>query len=551
MKNSDAIIIGAGLAGLCAAITLAEAKKKVTLISQMPSERAQSVMAEGGINGALDTKGEHDSTEDHFVDTMKAGVDLANREAVHNMTKEAPHLIHWLHSLGVEFNMDENKNLDVRFFGGQKKRRTAFAGNCTGKQIMTSLIQEARKYENQGYINRLSHHTFAQLVVEEGTCVGCIIRDEYTNELDVILGQVILASGGMNGLFGKTTGSILNTGVVTAKAFVSGAELANVEMIQYHPTTCIMNGKRGLISEAVRGEGGRLFTYDHGEKYYFMEDRYPELKNLMPRDVVSREIWKVCREQQTDHVYLDMTGISESIFQTKLAELVEMTKEYLNVNPRKDYLEVYPGIHYFMGGMYVDVNHKTTIHGLYAAGECACQYHGANRLGGNSLLGAVYGGIVAANSVIQSGSQHVVPSENLIGIQAMNEYQKKLDQIKQHTKKIDASQMQARLVSIMNHHMGIVRNGKDMQVAFEEIEQLRVAVENGYDESVSVYENEELYVLILLAQAVVQSGIARKESRGAHTRNDFPERDPFYQKTTVASYHANIISVRFDAINKE
>lgn len=551
MKNSDAIIIGAGLAGLCAAITLAKAEKKVTLISQMPSERAQSVMAEGGINGALDTKGEHDSTNEHFVDTMKAGVDLANRQAVHNMTKEAPHLIHWLHSLGVEFNMDENKNLDVRFFGGQKKRRTAFAGNCTGKQIMTELIQEARKYEDKGYIQRLSHHTFAQLIVEHGMCVGCIIRDEYTNELNAVLGQVILASGGMNGLFGKTTGSILNTGEVTAKAFLSGAEIANAEMIQYHPTTCIMNGKRGLISEAVRGEGGRLFTYDHGKKRYFMEERYPELKNLMPRDVVSREIWKVCREQKTDHVYLDMTGIPESVFTTKLAELVEMTKEYLNVDPRKDYLEVYPGIHYFMGGIYVDVNHNTTIKGLYAAGECACQYHGANRLGGNSLLGAIYGGIIAANSVIQSCCKQVFSSEETIGIQAIDEYQKKLEQIRRRTRKIDVNQMHARLVSVMNHHMGIIRNGKDMQAALEEIERLRIVAEKGYDESVSVYENEKLYVIILLAQAVVQSGMARKESRGAHTRSDFPQLDPFYQKTTVASYNAKNISVRFDPISKE
>lgn len=551
MKNDQVIIVGAGMAGLSAAITIAKDKKKVILISQMPSERAQSVMAEGGINGALNTKGEQDSTKEHYFDTMRAGVGLADPEAVRNMTNKAPHIIEWLYSLGVEFNMDENKNIDLRYFGGQKKRRTAFAGSCTGKQIMTALIQETRKYEKLGYIERLSHHTFCQLILENKCCVGCIICDNNNDTFQAKLGRVILATGGMNGLFGKTTGSILNTGEAVAKVFLQGAKAANLEMIQYHPTTCLVNGKRGLISEAARGEGGRLFTYDHSKKLYFMEEKYPELKNLMPRDVVSKEIWKVCNEQKTDHVYLDLTEIPDKVFETKLSELEEMANEYLKIDPRKNYLTVYPGIHYFMGGLYIDKEHRTQINGLFAAGECACQYHGANRLGGNSLLGAIYGGMTAANTILKEVHAGL---KNIFSInvdQEVSQYINKLKIIQRRPQKISVNDMKKEFAHTMNEHMGIVRSGQDMQLGLKKLDVLINKVNRGYDASVSLCENESLRALIILGQAVIKSGIARKESRGAHARTDFVNTDPIYQKTTIACYCNESIAICFDSINKE
>lgn len=548
-SKETTIIIGSGLAGMSAAITLAQEKKYVILVSQMPSERAQSVMAEGGINGALDTKGEYDSVKEHYNDTMKAGGYLASSQAVQNMTKEAPALIHWLHSLGVEYNMDKKK-LDVRFFGGQKKRRTAYAGNCTGKQIMAGLIQEVRKHEAVGYIQRLSHHELEHFIIAKGTCLGCIIRDLYCDRLEIKLGKVILASGGMNGLFGKTTGSVLNTGRAVAKALMCGAELANAEMIQYHPTTCYMNGKKALISEAIRGEGGRLFTYVDGQKKYFMEEKYPELKNLMPRDVVSREIWSICREQGVKHVYLDVTHLSEEVFENKIPEFMEMLTEYMNIDPRKDYLEVCPGIHYFMGGLYVDVDHRTSLKGMYAAGECACQYHGANRLGGNSLLGAVYGGITAAKSAIRSEmDDHDEYDVKRVAECVLDDYLRELVRIKTRIERIDVRSIRKRLAEILNLYMGIVRNEQEMQQALEEIEQLQSLAESGYDDTTDVYENEELQVMLQLAKAVVLSGMARKESRGAHTRSDYQETNDFYRKTTVVGYSKGEMQVRFDAIS--
>ena len=393
------IIIGAGLAGLSAALQAAENGCNVKLVSSLPSERAQSVMAEGGINAALNTKDENDSPEEHFTDTIKAACGLADPNAVWGMTQAAPELVHWLLKLGVKFNMSGYDDVDLRNFGGQKKKRTAFAQSDTGKQIMTAMIDAVRRKESSGMVERFSHHSFLTLRLCGNICCGCVIRDEYSQETVELPGDaVIIATGGMHGLFGNTTGSLSNTGEVTAELFRLGVPLANGEMIQYHPTTVKCGGKRILISEAARGEGGRLFAMKDGKQWYFMEKKYPELGNLMPRDITAREIWKVSHESE---VFLDMTEISEEIISNKLSGLADDCMTYLHKDIRKEPVSVLPGIHYFMGGILVDEQHRTPIQNLYAAGECCAQYHGANRLGGNSLLGALYGGRVAAKSACE------------------------------------------------------------------------------------------------------------------------------------------------------
>ncbi len=393
------IIIGAGLAGLSAALQAAENGCNVKLVSSLPSERAQSVMAEGGINAALNTKDENDSPEEHFTDTIKAACGLADPNAVWGMTQAAPELVHWLLKLGVKFNMSGYDDVDLRNFGGQKKKRTAFAQSDTGKQIMTAMIDAVRRKEASGLVERFSHHSFLTLRLCGNICCGCVIRDEYSQETVELPGDaVIVATGGMHGLFGNTTGSLSNTGEVTAELFRLGVPLANGEMIQYHPTTVKCGGKRILISEAARGEGGRLFAMKDGKQWYFMEEKYPELGNLMPRDITAREIWKVSHESE---VFLDMTEISEEIISNKLSGLADDCMTYLHKDIRKEPVSVLPGIHYFMGGILVDEQHRTPIQNLYAAGECCAQYHGANRLGGNSLLGALYGGRVAAKSACE------------------------------------------------------------------------------------------------------------------------------------------------------
>ena len=277
--------------------------------------------------------------------------------------------------------MTDDDELDLRNFGGQKKKRTAFAQSDTGKQLMTALIDAVRREESAGTVERFPHHKFRTLLLSGNICGGCTVQDTYTGELlRFVCDAVLIATGGLHGLFGDTTGSLANTGEVTAELFRLGVPMANLEMIQYHPTTVELGEKRMLLSEAARGEGGRLFALRNGKPWYFMEEKYPELGNLMPRDITAREVWTVSRDYE---VFLDMTELPKEVMEHKLAGLVDDCQTYLHKDIRKEPIPILPGIHYFMGGIQVDERHRTSMRNLYAAGECCAQYHGANRLGGN------------------------------------------------------------------------------------------------------------------------------------------------------------------------
>lgn len=504
------IVVGAGLAGLSAALQAADAACDIKLVSTMPSERAQSVMAEGGINAALDTKGENDSPEQHYEDTIKAGCGLADPNAVRNMTSAAPELVRWLHGIGVQFNTIHDE-IDLRNFGGQKKKRTAFAQSDTGKQIMTAMTDTVRRMETDGCVERFHHHSFVTLLISGNECRGCIIWDDYNGKKIVLKGSaVIIASGGMHGLFGDTTGSLANTGEVAAELFRLGVPMANLEMIQYHPTTAEIGGKRLLISEAARAEGGRLFSYCNGDKWYFMEEKYPELGNLMPRDITAREIWNISRQSE---VFLDMTEIPPETIERKLSGLADDCLTYLHKDIRREPIVVSPGIHYFMGGIYVDERHRTAVKHLYAAGECCAQYHGANRLGGNSLLGALYGGRIAAQTACE---------------EAVNESYHNIDTEPEYAEK--SHQNVKQLNEIMLKTMGVVRDKSKLREGIEAVRQIEGN-------------------LPLLGSAMIESALARRESRGAHWRQDYPTQNSSdFLKTTVARYDGSRVTVSFEAI---
>ena len=525
-------IIGAGLAGLSAAISLAKSGIACNLISNFPSERAQSVMAEGGINGALNTMGEEDNTENHFEDTMRAGCYIADEAMVRGLTENAPDIIRYLGSIGVPFNLKKNV-IQQRNFGGQKKKRTAYAKSSTGKVIMTALIDEARKYEALGLIRRYSHHEFLKLRLENDgkTCKGVEIRDSYTNKYYYFEGKVILASGGFTGVFkGLTTGTTANTGCVTAKVFSQGVRLGNLEMIQYHPTTIGIADKVCLVSEAARGEGGRLFIYKNNEKWFFMEEKYPELKNLMPRDVVSREMYFVRRDNENAQVYLDMTELDKEVWAERLPDLREEIIRYLSIDPKHKPIPVSPGIHYFMGGIDVDIEHKTNVKDLFAAGECCLAYHGANRLGGNSLLGAIYGGRKAAETIITLTHKEEKSNKNneSATIQEINtgieKYKAEFENVK------ESFIIEVR--DILFKAMGIVRNEKMLSEGLTALDKLSGA-------NLNEREKDRLR----LAKALILSALYRKESRGANYRADYPKRDDRYKGMTRAVINGDTVNI--------
>lgn len=534
----EIIIIGAGAAGLSAALELAKNGIKSIIVADMPSERAQSVMAEGGINAAFPSN--TDSPDLHAAETLQAGRYLADPDAVHDLAENAPKIIEELFADGMSFTLNSDGEPDVRAFGGQSVRRTYYAASNTGRQLMYTLIDQIRRYEAEGLVQRMTGWLFLQLLWKEDQVSGCVLTHIITGEKTFLHGKVIIASGGLNGMFGNATGSVRNTGAVTASLFADGVAVANGEFIQYHPTTVRLHGKNMLITEAVRGEGGRLFTLYDGKPYFFMEEKYPELGNLMPRDVIAREEWALI--QQGQQIFLDMRHLDQSIQQNKLKGVVEDCRHFLSIDPTKEPIPVMPGIHYFMGGIRVDRHHRTIYKGLYAAGECACQYHGANRLGGNSLLGALYGGRTAATSAMADDFD----MSDILGAvrqQTRNSGMKATDGIY-----VDGM---LELRCILQNGLGIIRNDKTIKEALSKLTELREKVSDSYDPTASVYENEVLRNCCLLGQALLLSADSRKESRGAHTRSDFPEECCNYQKQTVSQLLNMEIKITFESTGEE
>lgn len=524
IMNETIIIIGAGFGGLSAALTLAERDCKCVLVSRQPSERAQSVLAEGGISGALSQDAE--DIFSHYQDTMKAGCDLADSDAVRRMVQFAPEIIRQLKALGASFQM-ESGTAALRKLGGHSRARTSFAGNSTGKVIMTALIDEVRKKEVLGIVKRLPHHVFESLLLDGENCQGCIIRDYYSGQKMTLYGSVILASGGMSGLFpGKATGGLENDGNVTASVFRQGVELGNLEFIQYHPTAVTGAGKKLLVSESARSYGGRLFIKRGTENWYFLEDFYGPEGNLVTRDTAVKKMQEVSEREDCElPIYLDMSGINKKVWEEQLFELRGMCEKFLGINPQKDSVPVEPAIHYFMGGILADKNHRTNKKFLYAAGECACQYHGANRLGGNSILGAIYGGQKAAETAVSEIRQF------------------KMQRIEDDTGYFSAPEAMdkaKRLGEILEKCMGIMRNEDRLRSALCELEEWFVKTDSW------VIQNK-----LLLGIAIVKSALERRESRGAHWRADYPREEKDFQRITVARFEKGKVKILFRKISED
>ncbi len=434
MAKQPVIVVGGGVGGLWATIRLAEAGIPVKLFSLFPVKRSHSCCAQGGINAVLDIKGQNDSIWQHIVDTIKGGDYLADQPPIKSMCEEAPGLIRTYDRMGVTFSRTPEGIMDQRLFGGVKHKRTCFAGATTGAQLLYALDEQVRAHQFGRRVEVFEYWEFLSPVLDEaGVCRGIVAQNLRTMEVAAFRADaVILATGGAGLIWGRSTMSTNCTGAAAARAYQCGAKFANAEFAQFHPTAMKGHDKLRLISEACRGEGGRVWVprqpgdprpgreIPEAERFYFLEEWFPAYGNTVPRDIASRAIVRATRHlglgvRGQEIVYLDLSHQPRELLQARLGGVLELYQTFSGVDPYTNPMEVFPAMHYTMGGLWVSFekdgqtggmarvhprNHATSIPGLYACGECDFAYHGANRLGANSLLSASFSGRVAGDAAV-------------------------------------------------------------------------------------------------------------------------------------------------------
>ncbi|GAA4856276.1 succinate dehydrogenase flavoprotein subunit [Paenibacillus vulneris] len=553
MANQKVIVVGGGLAGLMATIKAAEAGVHVSLFSLVPVKRSHSVCAQGGINGAVNTKGEGDSTWEHFDDTVYGGDFLANQPPVKAMCDAAPGIIHLMDRMGVMFNRTPEGLLDFRRFGGTQYHRTAFAGATTGQQLLYALDEQVRRWETAGLVTKYEHFEFLGAVLDDdGVCRGVAAQDLRSMEvLTFGADAVILATGGPGIIFGKTTNSVINTGTAASAVYQQGVHYANGEFIQIHPTAIPGDDKLRLMSESARGEGGRIWTYKDGKPWYFLEEKYPAYGNLVPRDIATREIFAVCVDMKLgingeNMVYLDLSHKDPHELDVKLGGIIEIYEKFMGDDPRKIPMKIFPAVHYSMGGMWVDFNQMTNIPGLFACGECEYQYHGANRLGANSLLSAIYGGMVTgpkAIEYIKGLNKHVDDISSSIFDREKKKHTDKYESLLKMEGKENAYVLHKELGEWMTNNMTVVRYNKKLEETIAKINELKERYRNISMTDTARWNNQglaftrQLWNMLELSHAMTLGALLRNESRGAHYKPEFPERnDEEFLKTTKATW---------------
>ena len=556
-------IVGGGLAGLAAAMKIAEAGHEVDLISVVPVKRSHSVCAQGGINGAVNTKGEGDSPAKHLDDTVYGGDFLANQPPVKRMTDMAPEIIYLFDRMGVPFSRTKEGLMDFRRFGGTLHHRTAFAGASTGQQLLYALDEQVRRWETEGKVNKYEGWEMLSLVLDDHqVCRGLIAMNLQSLELKAFAADaVIMATGGPGLIFGKSTNSMTCTGSATSACYQQGARYANGEFIQVHPTSIPGEDKLRLMSESARGEGGRIWVPKNpadarvpkdipdGERSYFLEEKYPAYGNLVPRDIATREIFQLCLDGNgvggENQVYLDLTHIPAETLNQKLGAILEIYEMFVGDDPRYVPMRIFPGVHYSMGGLWVDFEQRTNIPGLFAAGECDYSIHGANRLGANSLLSCVYGGFTAAPAVIDYAKNVERGNTETNGIHAAE--LKKQQGINHQIVRNEGGENQYKLHEEMGKWMTdnvtVVRYNDRLKATDEKLLELqdrfkKISInDSNLWATQAVPHARQLSNMLHLARVITLGALNRNESRGAHYKPDFPERDDaHFMKTTIAEY---------------
>ena len=566
------IVVGGGLAGLAAVIKIAEASGAVDLFSIVPVKRSHSVCAQGGINAAKNLKGEGDTTFKHFDDTIYGGDFLANQTPVKAMCEAGPGIIDLLDRMGVPFNRTPEGLLDFRRFGGTLFHRTAFAGATTGQQLLYALDEQVRRFEAEGKVNKFEGWEFLSVVLDsKGAARGIMAMDLRSMEVRSFPADaVILATGGNGAIFGKSTNSVVCTGSAQSAVFQQGAFYANGEFIQVHPTCIPGEDKLRLMSESARGEGGRVWVprkagdkrdgkqIPEADRWYFLEEWYPRYGNLVPRDVATRAIHKVVYENGLGidgqpMVYLDLSHIDEHTLNRKLGGILEIYEKFVGVDPRHHPMKIFPGMHYTMGGLWVDFDQMTNIPGLFAAGECEYQYHGANRLGANSLLSCIFGGFTAGPNALRY-AKNAPAAEGDGGHAAELKRQQEINaSLLNNDGNENPFRLWRELGDTMTKHATVIRYNKGLKEADEKIVSLieRSKKINLSDRSqwanTSFAFARQLKNMLELARVIVQGAALRDESRGAHYKPDFPERnDEKFLKTTKASFTGSVEGPRLE-----
>jgi len=521
MYEHDVLIIGAGLAGMRAALSATESGVDVAVVSKVHPVRSHSNAAQGGINAALTDRG--DDWRDHAYDTIKGSDFLGDQDAIALMCQEAGNEVIAMEHMGAIFNRDEEGRLGTRSFGGQRQARTFFVADFTGQALLHVLYEQIVKAGVRVY----EEWFVLSLLVHDGQCGGAVMMDIKTGQIEVVRAKsTILATGGLGRVFEPSTNALICTGDGMSLGYTAGASLMDMEMVQYHPTT--LKGSGVLISEAARGEGAYLLNSENDR---FMLKYAPEFKELASRDVVSR-----CEQTEINEgrgidgcVLLDLRHLGEKYISERLSQIRELAMDFANVDMVKEPVPIMPGMHYQMGGVKADINGETAVKGLYAAGEVACvSVHGGNRLGANSLLDTLVFG--RRSGIHASETAKTVDFMDLDDSSSEPD-KKKIQSLLDNEKNESFGQIRLDMGTTMKEHFGVFREEASMKMGFEKLTEFKDRYQKVYVEDKTKIFNTnllftlELEFMIECAETIAISSMERKESRGAHTRTDMPERD--------------------------
>ena len=563
------IVVGGGLGGLWATIRIAENGLPVDLFSLFPVKRSHSCCAQGGINAVLDVKGQSDSIWQHIVDTIKGGDYLADQPPIRNLCEEAPGVIRTFDRMGVTFSRTAEGIMEQRLFGGGKHRRTAFAGATTGQQLLYAADEQVRSHEAKGAVTKYENWDFLSLVCDDnGVCCGITAMDLQTMKVRVFRADaVILGTGGLALIYGRSTMSSNSTGAPAARVYQQGAKFANGEFIQFHPTGIPGHDKNRLMSEACRGEGGRIWVPKQAgdtrdpldipeeERFYFLEEWYPAYGNTVPRDVGSRAICRAVRHMGLgiggqDMVYLDLTHKPHDFLETRLGGILEMYQTFTGEDPYTRPMKIFPATHYSMGGLWVNYeedettggmarihpkNHATSIPGLYACGECDFAYHGANRLGANSLLSASYSGQVAGDAGV-AYIKALGKSNDGLPDSAYDAERNRQEEINQGIMSSDGGEnafaLHRDLGDLMREHVFVEKSNEGLDKALDGIGKLKERSgkisldDNGKWANQSLSWARQVQDMIVLAEVITKGARLRDECRGSHYKAEFELKVP-------------------------